>query len=76
VLQRLLVQPLARLEDVAAGRPGVSGGPRHVALAGVARRGAAVARGELQLGRGLLVEVRGRVERIRVGAQFQTLTSR
>jgi hypothetical protein len=76
MLARLLVQPLARLEHVAARSPGVGGGPRHVPFAHVRRRGPTVTRRELQLLRGPLVELRRGIEGVGAVAQFQTLTSR
>jgi hypothetical protein len=70
---RLPLETLVRLEHVTARGPGMSGAARNFSIPQMRSRGAAVLCCELELRRRLVVELRGRFERL---AQFQTLTSR
>jgi hypothetical protein len=73
VTARLLSQARLRFQNVTVSRPPVSGAPRHLSGSEVTGCGAAMPRGELELGGRFLVELRLRGESL---AQFQTLTSR
>ena len=73
VLTRLLPQALLRLEHMSLRGPRMRSAAGHLVASKVACGGAAVLRCELQLGGGLVVELRRGLERF---AQFQTLTSR
>ena len=70
---RLLPQALLRLQDVTVRGPPVGRAPRDLAVPEVSRCRAAMACGELELGGGLVVELRFRRQPV---VQFQTLTSR
>ncbi len=73
MLTRLLAQSLLRLVQVALSGPGVCGAAGHLIVPEMPRGSPAVLDGKLELGRGLVVQLRRRFERY---VQFQTLTSR
>ena len=73
MLAGLLFQPLPRFEQVPVGGPRMRRAPWDLAVAEVARSGAAMTRGDLELLGGLVVQPGRRFEPL---VQFQTLTSR
>jgi hypothetical protein len=73
---RLFAQALLRFEDVTVSGPTVGRSARHLPVSKVRCRRAAMSRGELELGGGVLVEPRLGGESLESFAQFQTLTSR
>ena len=58
MLARLRAHALLRLQQVAVGRPGMGGAARNLGVAKVAGRRPAVLRGEIELLRDLVVELR------------------
>ena len=70
---RLLRQARLRFQNVTVSRPPMGGAARDLSVPEMAGCGAAMPRGELELGGRFLVELRLRGESL---AQFQTLTSR
>jgi hypothetical protein len=73
VLARLRAKTIVGFEHVSPRGPRMRCSARHLAVPQMSGRGATVLRREVELCGRLVVESRGRLERL---AQFQTLTSR
>lgn len=73
VVARLGVKPILRFEQISLRGPCMRGAARNLVVPEVPGSRPAMLRCELELRRGLVAQLRRRLERL---AQFQTLTSR